>query len=200
MSNVTLDPRIAPQPPYAALIFDCDGTLADTMPSHFTAWVTALRAHGADMSEEHFYASAGKPTKDIIADLNLQFGYNLDVAALYAQKEHLYQKLAHSVTEIKAIADVARSEYGKVPLAVASGGMHDIVDETLKAIGIEMLFDVVIGADDVINGKPAPDMFLLAAERMGVAPSECIVYEDGEPGMVGARLAGMRVIDVRVLF
>jgi HAD superfamily hydrolase (TIGR01509 family) len=181
------------------LIFDCDGTLADTMPAHFVAWVTALRAHGADLSEELFYASAGKPTRTIIEDLNKEFGYDLDVEAVYEEKEGLYLSVIDSVKEIRAVVDVARANLGKVPMGVASGGTHVVVDSTLSALGITSLFDVVVGADDVLHGKPAPDMFLLAAERMGIAPEDCVVYEDGEPGIVAARAAGMRVVDVRLL-
>jgi HAD superfamily hydrolase (TIGR01509 family) len=195
-----LDPRIAPAAPFGGLIFDCDGTLADTMPTHFKAWLSILRKHGGDMSEELFYKSAGIPTRDIIENLNKEFGYGLDVEAIYQEKEESYLALIHSIIEIKAVVDVARAYHGKVPLAVASGGAHLVVDQTLNAIGIRGMFDAIIGADDVENGKPAPDMFLLAAQRIGVAPSDCIVYEDGIPGVVGAGRAGMRVIDVRVLF
>jgi HAD superfamily hydrolase (TIGR01549 family) len=169
------------------------------MPAHFRAWVATLRTHGADLSEELFYASAGKPTRDIVADLNARFSYGLDIETIYHEKEEMYLIAMESITEIAAVVDIARANYGKVPLAVASGGTHMIVDRTLTLLGIADLFDVVIGADDVTHGKPAPEMFLLAAERMGIAPETCIVYEDGEPGMVGARAAGMRVVDVRVL-
>ena len=203
MNDTTLeqiDPRIAPPTPFSGLIFDCDGTLADTMPTHFKAWVAILRKHGGDISEELFYESAGRPTRDIIEHLNEEFGYGLNVDSVYEEKEQYYLTLINSVREIKAIVDVARAYHGKIPLAVASGGAHLIVDQTLDAIGIRHLFESVIGADDVENGKPAPDMFLLAAKRLGVRPDDCIVYEDGEPGIVGAHRAGMRVVDVRVLF
>jgi len=204
MSDETLfdriDPRIAPPEPFSGLIFDCDGTLADTMPAHFLAWVTILRKHGGDISEDLFYKSAGMPTRDIINNLNETYGYGLDVDVIYEEKEQHYLTVIESIQEISAIVDVARAYHGKVPLAVASGGEHMIVDRTLDVIGIRHLFDAVIGADDVTNGKPDPEMFLLAAARMGVSPENCIVYEDGVPGIIGAQRAGMRVVDVRVLF
>jgi beta-phosphoglucomutase-like phosphatase (HAD superfamily) len=203
MSEITidlLDPRIAPALPFGGLIFDCDGTLADTMPTHFEAWVSILRKYGGDISEDRFYKSAGMPTRDIIESLNKDFGYKLDVETIYHEKEAHYLTLIESIIEIKAVADVARAYYGKVPLGVASGGAHLVVDQTLDAIGIRGLFTTVIGADDVENGKPAPDMFLLAARQMGVAAEDCIVYEDGVPGIIAAERAGMRLIDVRVLF
>jgi beta-phosphoglucomutase-like phosphatase (HAD superfamily) len=196
----SLDPRIVPPEPFGGLIFDCDGTLADTMPTHFKAWVTILRKHGGDLTEESFYKSAGVPTRDIIRNLNTEFGYGLDIEAVYREKEEHYLTLINTIREIKIIVDVARAYAGKVPLAVASGGAHLIVDQTLDAIGIRQLFNAVIGADDVVNGKPSPDMFLLAAKKIGIAPELCVVYEDGEPGIVGAKTAGMKVVDVRVLF
>lgn len=191
---------ITPPEPFGGIIFDCDGTLADTMPTHFDAWLTALRAFGADMNEAEFYGWAGVPTDGIIAALNARYGYNLDVRETHAVKEQRYKELVHSVREIEAVADIARSYRGKVPMAVASGGTRDIVEATLTATGLMPLFDVIVAAGDVVHGKPAPDIFLLAAKKLGVDPKDCVVYEDGEPGIVGAKAAGMRVIDVRVLW
>ena len=192
--------RIQPPEPYGALMFDCDGTLADSMPNHYRAWVDTLRASGADLAEDHFYAMGGIPTPVIIQMLNEQFGYDLDVAATHAQKERRYTELLNTVQEIEAVANIARAHFGKVPMAVASGGIGRVVEATLKNVGLRSLFEVVISADDVANGKPSPDIFLLAAKRLGVAPQDCIVYEDAEPGLEAARRAGMRVVDVRVLW
>ena len=108
--------------------------------------------------------------------------------------------MLHTIKEIKAVADIARAHHGQVPIAVASSGMGRVVTKTLTAVGLLPLFDVIVTADDVTHGKPAPDLFLLAAERLGVAPADCIVYEDGDPGLEAARRAGMRAVDVRVLW
>ncbi len=191
---------IAPPEPFAALIFDCDGTLADTMPGHFAAWTAALRAGGGDISEKHFYSLAGVTSAEIIALLNREHGYTLDVADTVQVKEQMYVDALHDIKEITAVADIARAYHGKVPLAVASGGLRSVVHATLDTIGLRSLFAAVVTADDVVHGKPAPDIFLKAAELMGVAPADCIVYEDGDPGIVAARAAGMRVVDVRVLW
>ena len=192
--------KIAPLEPFAALIFDCDGTLADTMPGHFTAWTAALRAGGGDITEERFYSLAGVTSAAIIEILNKENGYTLDIADTVEVKEKMYVDALHDIKEITAVADIARAYHGKVPMAVASGGLRDVVHATLDTVGLRSLFDAVVTADDVIHGKPAPDIFLKAAEMLGVAPQDCIVYEDGDPGIVAAHAAGMRVVDVRVLW
>lgn len=192
--------QIAPPEPFSALIFDCDGTLADTMPGHFTAWVAALRAGGGDITEERFYSLAGVTSAAIIEILNQEHGYALSVPETVEAKEKLYVNALHEIQEIKAVADIARAYHGKVPMAVASGGLRGVVHATLDTIGLRPLFDAIVTADDVVHGKPAPDIFLEAAKRLGVPPADCIVYEDGDPGIVAAHAAGMRVIDVRVLW
>ncbi len=199
MTNTQFE-LIAPPQPFAALIFDCDGTLADTMPGHFAAWVAALRAGGGDITEERFYANAGVTSAAIIDALNRDFGYGLDVAQTVEAKEQLYVEGLHQVAEIKAVADIARAHAGVVPMAVASGGLRSVVHATLDAVGLRELFQAIVTAEDVVHGKPAPDIFLQAAAQLGVAPEDCIVYEDGDPGIVAARAAGMRVVDVRVLW
>ncbi len=192
--------RIAPPEPFKALIFDCDGTLADTMPNHFKAWAASLQSFGADLTEANFYRMGGWPNRAIIEDLNRQGGYGLDVDRTQEDKERRYLELLHTVEEIKAVADVARAYHGRVPMAVASSGSGHVVRETLAYTGLLPLFGVVVTADDVTHGKPAPDLFLLAAARLGFAPADCIVYEDGDPGMEAARRAEMRAVDVRVLW
>lgn len=191
---------IAPPEPYKALIFDCDGTLADTMPAHAKAWAASYQSFGIDITEQPFIDMGGLPNRAIIETLNEQYGYGLDVAQTQADKEHRYLEMLHTITEIKAVADIARAHQGQIPMAVASSGMGRIVHQTLTATGLISLFEVIVTADDVTHGKPAPDLFLLAAERLGVAPADCIVYEDGDPGLEAARRAKMRAIDVRVLW
>lgn len=196
---MTLSP-IAPPEPFQALIFDCDGTLADTMPNHYKAWRAALAAREADMDEALFYSMAGWPSADIIRRLNKDYGYALDVDETHHDKEERYVEMLTGVMEIKAIADIARAYAGRVPMAVASGGIRRVVEQTLAATGLRGLFETIVTTEDVAHGKPAPDMFLLAAEKLRVAPNGCVVYEDGDPGVEAARRAGMRVVDVRVLW
>lgn len=190
---------LKPTPPYSALIFDCDGTLAHTIPTHIQAWLATLRPLGANLSQEWLYDRRGLSALELIETINHTFGYELDAAVINpVRKKYFYDSL-HQVVEIEAVANIARSHYGKVPLAVASGGSISVVEPTLKAIGLRSLFDAIVTIDDVTQGKPAPDIFLLAADRLGVAPQDCIVYEDSDTGLEAARRAGMRAIDVREL-
>ena len=201
MTNIpAIAPAIAPPEPYRALIFDCDGTLADTMPAHARAWVETYRAAGLALTERPFLDMGGLPNRAIIEALNAQHGLALDVAATQEDKERRYLEALHSVVEIAAVADIARAHRGRVPMAVASSGMGRIVHQTLTVTGLLPLFDVVVTADDVEHGKPDPEIFLLAAARLGVPPAECVIYEDGDPGLEAARRAGIRAVDVRVLW
>jgi HAD superfamily hydrolase (TIGR01509 family) len=191
---------IAPPEPYRALIFDCDGTLADTMPAHARAWVATYRAAGLELTEQPFLDMGGLPNQAIIETLNQQYGLALDIAATQEDKEQRYLDMLHAIVEITAVADIARAHQGRVPMAVASSGLGRIVHQTLTITGLLPLFDVVVTADDVSQGKPSPEIFLLAAARLGVAPEECVIYEDGDPGLEAARRAGIRAVDVRVLW
>lgn len=115
------------------------------------------------------------------------------------ERQQHFSDLIHRVQEVQAVAAIARANYGNVPMAVASNGQRSVVESTINVIKLRSLFNTIVTLDDVATGKPAPDLFLLAAERMGVAPDECIVYEDTDAGLEAARRAGMRWIDVRIL-
>lgn len=190
---------LAPTPPYSALIFDCDGTLAHTIPTHIQAWLATLRPLGVDLSQEWLYDRRGMSSLELIATINHTFGYSLDATVVNPVRKKYFLDLLPQVVEIEAVAEIARSHYGKIPLAVASGGDIRIVEPTLKALGLYSLFEAIVTVNDVTQGKPAPDIFLLAADRLGVMPEDCIVYEDSSAGLEAARRAGMRAIDVREL-
>lgn len=179
------------------IIFDCDGTLADTMPLHYKSWLAALGEHAPLFDEELFYACAGMPTRAIIELLNERFGVSIPVAETTVLKEDLFVPYLEEVAPIAQVEVVVKEYFGKMPLGVATGGIYENCLKTLEVLGLENCFAAIVTADDVEHGKPAPDIFLEAARRMGVAPQDCIVLEDGETGIVGAKAAGMRVIDVR---
>lgn len=192
------DSLVLPEGEFGAFIFDCDGTLADSMPLYHRAWRAALEENGAtfDFDWELFMSRAGVSTRLTVAGLNEQFGLALDPERVELRHHTEYERLVSGVKPIEAVVAVARKFAGKVPMSVASGGTRVLVERTLQLIGVRSLFEHVIVAEDVSHGKPAPDMFLLAAERMGVAPERCLVFEDGAPGLLAAERAGMQAVFV----
>jgi beta-phosphoglucomutase-like phosphatase (HAD superfamily) len=186
-----------PEGPFDAYIFDCDGTLIDSMPLHLEAWRAALASHGFDPAAftlEMHHRYAGMPGVAIVSDLNDRFGTALDPAAVEADKVAWYLAHHSDVRAIEPVVAVARAARGRLPMAVASGSDAGIVVDSLRAVGILEWFATVITPADVARGKPAPDMFLLAAERMGVAPERCLVFEDGHLGIAAAEAAGMATV------
>jgi beta-phosphoglucomutase-like phosphatase (HAD superfamily) len=177
---------------FAAYIFDCDGTLADTMPTHYKAWLTALGEHADQFPEAMFYELGGVPTARIVEILNERHQLTLPVDDIVAQKEHLFLEMSHEIAAIEPVVGLARSYAGVRPMAVASGGHRRIVMNTLRALGIADLFQAIVTAEDYRRGKPAPDPFLEAALRLGVPPESCLVFEDTRTGIAAAEAAGMQ--------
>jgi HAD superfamily hydrolase (TIGR01509 family) len=199
IQQLKLEQQITPQPPYGGLIFDCDGTIANTLPIHYLSWQAALYPYGATLAADWYHERTGLTALEFIQAFNQAFGYTIDEQVLDAARQQQFIDLIDQVQEVTAVAEIARANYGKVPMAVASNGQQQIVEATMEAIQLRPLFETIVTLQDVKAGKPAPDLFLLAAERMGVAPEHCIVYEDSDLGLEAARRAGMRWIDVRIL-
>jgi beta-phosphoglucomutase-like phosphatase (HAD superfamily) len=181
------------------IIFDCDGTLADTMPLHWRAWQAIAQRHRLRFPQEQFYALGGVPTRDILRMLSLEQGVPIDPLAVAREKEAEYLPLIDQVEPVNAVVAVARHHYGKIPLAVASGGTKAIITQVLEHLGIAKLFDAIVTSEDVVRQKPAPDIFLEAARRIGVSPQFCRAYEDTDLGLRAIRAAGMEAVDVREL-
>lgn len=188
---MTLD---LPERDFDGYIFDCDGTLVDSMPLHFRAWSASFSHHSApwEWTEDEFYASAGVPDRITVMELNQRFGANLCPDLVHEYKAEWYSRHLDEIEAVAAVANLARryhSENRKI--SVASGSDRSLVIPSLERAGLLDCFDIIITPADVERGKPAPDMFLLAAERMGVAPENCLVFEDGQAGIDAANAAGM---------
>ena len=196
MANI--GPFSFPSTGFEAVIFDCDGTLVDSMPAHFDAWCEALALYGAGgvFKEDVFFAMGGRPTMDIVVELNDEYNLKLDPVAVAMAKREAFLKRLHTVTLIEEVADFAQSLRGKVPMAIATGGSRMVIEKTLKIVGISDWFDEVVTADDVSEGKPAPDIFLRAAKLLGVNPVMCLALEDAPSGILAAQRAGMEVIAI----
>jgi len=187
-------PLELPEGDFAAYIFDCDGTLADTMPTHYKAWLSALGTHADKFPEAMFYELGGVPTARIVELLNERHQLGLPVEEIVAHKEHLFLEMSHQIAAIEPVVAIARSYANVKPMAVASGGHRRIVMNTLRALGIVELFQAIITSEDYRRGKPAPDPFLEAALRLGVPPESCLVFEDTSTGIAAATAAGMKSV------
>ena len=182
------------------LVFDCDGTIADTMPLHYEAWVEALNEHRVEFPEALFYELAGVPTARIIEILNERHGHDLPVQETADHKENLYQRLLPRVVPVEPVVLLVKQYAGRLPMAVATGATQAICRKTLGALGLLEYFQAVVTADDVQHGKPAPDIFLESARRLGVPPESCYAFEDADLGLQAARAAGMVAIDIRPMY
>jgi len=191
------DASLSLDEPYSGLIFDCDGTLVDTAPIHFFAVNEAMRPLGLEMAAEWYFARVGLTPEALFAEYQRVNGVKIDTAELSQRYGPIFTANLGRAEEIAVVAEVARANFGKVPMAVASNGHLKNVRATLEATGLLPLFETVVSADEVAKGKPAPDVFLEAARRIGVSPADCIVFEDSDEGLEAARMAGMRSRDIR---
>jgi beta-phosphoglucomutase family hydrolase len=182
-----------------ALIFDCDGTLADTMPLHWKAWNEVAGRYGLVFPEQRFYELGGVPSRDIFKMLSEEQNRPLDPLAASKEKEAAYMPHLPEIRAIEAVAKIVRENAGKLPMAVASGGIQVHINDVLEHIGLRQYFQAIVTSEDVKRQKPAPDIFLEAARRLGVAPQFCRAYEDTDLGLQAIRAAGMEAVDVRLL-
>ncbi len=179
------------------LIFDCDGTLADTMPLHWKAWQVIAQRYKLHFPQDRFYALGGVPSRDILKMLGQEQNIVLDPLAISHEKEDIYLELFAHIGPIECVVDIAREHHGKLPMAVASGGTRPIIEKVLRHVNIHHFFDAIVTSEDVTRQKPAPDIFLEAARRINVPPQFCRAYEDTDLGMQAIRAAGMDAVDVR---
>jgi HAD superfamily hydrolase (TIGR01509 family) len=185
-----------PAGPFRAYLFDCDGTIADSMPLHYIAWKKALGERGCAFDEELFYSWGGKPVEVIIATLNERNGLSMPVEAVALRKESLYYELLPQLKPIPEVLEHIEAGYGRIPFAVVSGSSRESVVSSLTTLGLLDKFDTIVAAEDYKNPKPAPDAFLKAAANLGVAAKDCLVFEDTALGIQAATAAGMATVMV----
>lgn len=182
------------------IIFDCDGTLVDSMPIHFLAWYKTMQRYGMELPEDRFYALGGMPSHRIIEMLAAEQSVEVDAIHAAHEKEQAFLDLIHLLKPIEPVMAVAREHRGRKPIAVASGGFRRIIHHQLELVQCIDWFDAIVTAEDTQRHKPEPDVFLEAARQLGVDASECIVFEDADLGVEAAKRAGMKCIDVREFY
>ncbi|MFE2326446.1 HAD family hydrolase [Streptomyces sp. NPDC059385] len=181
---------------FRAYLFDCDGTIADSMPLHYRAWKQALAEWNCSFPEDLFYAWGGRPVADIIASLNESQGLAMPVEAVARRRESLYQELLPRLTAVPGIVPHIEDAHRRIPTAVVSGSTRDSVTASLTVLGLLDKFDVLVCAGEYEKAKPDPDGFLRAAELLGVPAEECLVFEDTDLGIRAATAAGMASVRV----
>ncbi len=194
-----------PLPPFVAadveaLIFDCDGTLADTFAAHFRAFRTALVPYGVEFTAAFYAARLGLSRRQLLAALAAETDAVIDDTDIAARTPPLFVEHAAVIRPIPFTNDLVRQHQGTRKLAVASAAQRRMVDASLQAVGLSGLFDTVVTIEDVAAGKPAPDLFLKAAANLGVAPALCHVFEDSDEGLEAAHRAGMAATDIRPFY
>ena len=181
-----------PEGQFEAYLFDCDGTIADSMPLHYKAWKKTLGEWNCEFSEERFYAWGGMPIVEIIATLNQEYGLSMPVETVATRKESLYFELLPELQPVPEVVEHVLEMHGKIPFAVVSGSTRDSVVASLTTLNLLDRFDALVCAGEYRNSKPHPEAFLLAAEKLGVEPRNCLVFEDTDMGIEAATAAGMK--------
>ncbi len=192
-----MDKKIELYPTTKALIFDLDGTLANSMPIHFAAWEETLKKYNINFDPKFLLSCAGMPCYKIVGVMNNKYGTNINPDEFMQLKEQFVIENLHKVEPIKAVVDLVYQYHQKMPMAVGTGGQKQIALKTLQLLDLEKYFSVVVTANDVEKHKPNPDTFLRCAQLMGITPENCQVFEDAVLGFEAAKNAGMEFTDVK---
>ncbi|GAA4100804.1 HAD-IA family hydrolase [Mucilaginibacter panaciglaebae] len=177
---------------YKAFLYDCDGTLADNMKAHALTYIKVAADQGVHINGEIIDELAGWPVPAVVKEINKRYGSNMDPEEFAEIRQKLYHdEYIAKITPVEHVVDHLKAHYGKVPIAVVSGGSREAVEKTLNVLGIADLVETLVCAGETPHGKPYPDPFLAAAVKLGVDPKHCLVFEDGDPGVQSAIAAGM---------
>lgn len=185
-----------PEGSFKAYLFDCDGTIADSMPLHYRAWKQALGEWNCEFDEKLFYSWGGMPVAEIISTLNQRHGLNMPVEILANRKESLYFELLPELQAVPEVLEHIEAGSGRIPFALVSGSTRESVTASLVSLKLLDRFETMVCAGDYAKSKPDPEAFLLAAARLGAAPQDCLVFEDTEMGIHAATAAGMASVRV----
>ncbi|HEX3354535.1 MAG TPA: HAD family phosphatase [Terriglobales bacterium] len=185
-----------PEGSFKAYLFDCDGTIADSMPLHYIAWSKALSEWNCEFSEDLFCAWGGMPVAKVIATLNEKCGLNMPVEDVARRKEGYYLENLPQLKAVPEVMEHIEASHGRIPLAVVSGSTRESVKASLQTLNILDKFDTLVCAGDYQKSKPHPEAFLIAAARVRIAPESCLVFEDTEMGIQAASAAGMASVKV----
>ena len=198
MLNIAAEALPIPDRPFGAYLFDLDGTIADSMPLHLTSWQQAVREHGGDFPEELFWAWGGMPLPRTVEMLNERFGYHMSAPEVVHRKEQLYLEMLDRVRPVASVAAHISAQHGRIPLAVVSSSPRLSIVRTLTTLHLLDCFDTIVSAEDYTHGKPDPEPFLTAAQKLNVPPADCLVFEDADLGIQAAEAAGMSWVRVPV--
>jgi HAD superfamily hydrolase (TIGR01509 family) len=185
-----------PAEAFGAYLFDCDGTIVDSMPLHYVAWKKALGEWNCQFAEELFYEWGGRPTAEIVASLNLRDGLSMPVDAVARRKEEFYFAMLPELRAVPEVLEHIEAQHGRIPFAVVSGSARDSVTASLETLKLLDRFETLVCAGEYAKSKPDPEAFLMAAARLGVAPKSCLVFEDTAMGIQAANAAGMASVKV----
>lgn len=181
---------------FRAYLFDCDGTIVDSMPLHYAAWTKTLAEWNCVFDEQLFYTWGGTPVTEIISSLNERQGLSMSVEEVSSRKENVYLELLPQLKAIPEVVEHIEAQHGRIPFAVVSGSTRESVTASLVALKLLDRFNTMVCAGDYKKSKPDPECFLLAASRLGVAPETCLVFEDTDMGIQAAQAAGMASVKI----
>ncbi len=184
-------------PETRGLIFDLDGTLSNSLPVHVDTWNKVGEIYGFKFDPQIIHEMTGRPTIEFARHIVEKYGLSVNPAEIVKLKQRTFWDSAQLLEPVKEIISIVKKYHGKLPMSVGTGASRKSAEVQLEELQIAHYFEGIVSADDVDNHKPEPDTFLKCAQLMGVPPSKCQVFEDGDLGIEAAKKAGMMVTDVR---